>query len=125
MRWPRSPAKKEAVGLAGAQGGEKAELGDTLTLPGVAFTVVGVMPADFNFPNSATDVWVPPRLDRTTPNVEVIARTKDGLHLSQVQSAKEIVARQLEKEEPVKQAGLRIEVTCLRRQNASDEFSSS
>ena len=34
-------------------------LGTTLTLNNERFTIIGVMPADFQFPNGAFQLWVP------------------------------------------------------------------
>jgi putative ABC transport system permease protein len=87
-------------------------LGRTFTLSGDLFTVVGVMPAGFEFPNPAVELWLPLHLSATDVySVEAFGRTKPAVPLSQVQSAMTIVARQLEHEQPKKQAGLRIEVS--------------
>ena len=40
-------------------GAERSALGRTLSINGVARTVVGVMPPHFDFPESRTDVWTP------------------------------------------------------------------
>jgi putative ABC transport system permease protein len=76
------------------------------------YTIVGVMPLEFEFPNSAAEMWIPLRLTPASTNlVEVVARTKRGISVSQAQGAMEIVARQLEREDPQKKAGLRIAVS--------------
>jgi len=90
-------------------------IGRTLTLSNEIFTIIGVMPPSFEFPNSAVEVWVPFRITAAEPlSVDVVARIKPGLALSQIQSAMTVTARQLEHEQPVKQAKLRIEVSPLR-----------
>jgi putative ABC transport system permease protein len=92
--------------------GDPKALGRTFTLSGELFAVVGVAPADFEFPNPEVELWAPLRLSRTdTYPVEVFGRAKQGLPLSQLQSAMTIVARQIEHEQPKEQAGLRIEVS--------------
>jgi predicted permease len=40
-------------------GGDRAVLGRALTIDGVPFTVVGVMPAEFTFPADRIDYWMP------------------------------------------------------------------
>ena len=92
--------------------GDRQAIGRTLTLSNEIFTIVGVMPPGFEFSNPAVEIWVPLRLaPASSQNVEVIARTRAGLPVSRVQSAMAIIARQLEREAPVKQAGLRIVVS--------------
>ncbi len=40
-------------------GGDAAAVGRTLSLDGMPFTIIGVMPAAFAFPNAATELWIP------------------------------------------------------------------
>ncbi|HKI95384.1 MAG TPA: ABC transporter permease, partial [Gemmatimonadales bacterium] len=40
-------------------GGDKSALGRAITLDDTSFTVVGVMPAGFTFPDASTDAWIP------------------------------------------------------------------
>lgn len=40
-------------------GGGKSALGRPITLDDTSFTVIGVMPAGFAFPDASTDVWIP------------------------------------------------------------------
>lgn len=87
-------------------------LGRVLEVAGVPYTVVGVMPRDFEFPYPDAEVWVPLRLaPGANPLVEVAARLRPGLGLAQVQSAMAVEARHLEQQDPQKRAGLRISVT--------------
>ena len=63
-------------------GGTATALGQRLDIDGLAYEVVGVMPADFGFPAEA-DVWVamtpqPENLTRSAYNYTTIARVKDG-----------------------------------------------
>ncbi|MGH7532413.1 MAG: ABC transporter permease, partial [Gemmatimonadales bacterium] len=39
--------------------GDSTALGRTITLDQKGFTIIGVMPAGFTFPDAATDVWIP------------------------------------------------------------------
>jgi len=86
-------------------------IGRAITISDEVFTIGGVMPPEFEFAYSNVEVWTPLRL---TPEfkmwVEVAARMKRGVPVSQAQSALLIVARQLEQEDPQK-TGLKINVT--------------
>ncbi|HEY6391253.1 MAG TPA: ABC transporter permease, partial [Bryobacteraceae bacterium] len=87
-------------------------VGRTFRMLDEVYTIVGVMPLEFEFPNSAAEMWIPLRLTPASINlVEVVARTKLGISVSQAQGAMEIVARQLERDDPQKKAGLRIVVS--------------
>jgi putative ABC transport system permease protein len=86
-------------------------IGRAITLSDEMFTVVGVMPPEFEFPLANTEMWIPLHLDpESNLGLQVVGRTKSGLSLSQVQAAMEIVARQLERQNPKENAGLRIRV---------------
>ena len=87
-------------------------VGRTFTVLDEVYTIVGVMPLEFEFPNSAAEMWIPLRLTPASTNlVDVVARTKHGISVTQAQGAMEVVARQLELEDPQKKAGLRIVVS--------------
>ncbi len=40
-------------------GGDRSALGRTISLDDTSFTIVGVMPAGFAFPDASTDAWIP------------------------------------------------------------------
>ena len=87
-------------------------IGRTITYSGEAFTIVGVMPPEFEFPLSQEEMWIPLRLNAaSTGALEVVARLKEGVTAAQAQSAMQIVARQIEQRDPQKKAGLRISVS--------------
>jgi len=72
--------------------GSQQIIGTTLTLDDKLYTVVGVMPRTFRFPNEF-DVWVPMALDRARETkgdmftlVDVVGRLKPGIHASQAQA---------------------------------------
>ncbi len=50
-------------------GADRAALGQTLRIDGVARTVIGVMPAGFRFPTPETLLWQPMEIDPEEPNV--------------------------------------------------------
>src|SRR5260370_9886287 len=69
------------------------------------------MPPEFEFPLANTEMWIPLRLDPgSNLGMQVVAQTKDGLFISQLQGAMDIVARQLEQQDAQQNAALRIRV---------------
>ena len=48
-------------------GSDRTIVGRTLLLDGVAHTVRGIMPPDFEFPSAGVDLWVPMTVDATIP----------------------------------------------------------
>ena len=76
--------------------GDRNPVGRTLRLNSAVYTVLGVMPADFDFPAHA-DLWTPLQLgidpsDRANL-YSVIARLKPGIPLDQARSDFDLVAR--------------------------------
>ena len=67
-------------------------IGRSITASDEVYTIVGVMPVEFEFPASNIDMWIPLRF---TPGfkgwLEVVARMKPGLSLAQAQSASQTV----------------------------------
>ena len=49
-------------------GGDPAMLGKTVQVDGKAREVVGIMPADFHFPDATTELWLPMAIDRANLN---------------------------------------------------------
>lgn len=74
----------------------------TVSLNGMAFTVIGVMPPRFNFPDSA-QLWLPNDLfpddaARSAHNYLVAGRLKPGVTVKQAQADMNVVAARLAKE---------------------------
>jgi putative ABC transport system permease protein len=86
-------------------------IGRGITISNEAFTIVGVMPRDFAFRYSEAELWTPLRLTPTSPWLQVAARLHAGVSVTQAGSALEIVAHQMEQEEPKDHPGLKIVVT--------------
>jgi putative ABC transport system permease protein len=82
--------------------------GRSIQLNGVPFNVVGVMPADFQFPQgpggAAPDIWTPIaepiQLYRGRHYLFVVARLKDGVTIRQAQAEMNAIAGGIEKEMP-------------------------
>ena len=81
-------------------------IGQTISLGGDSYTVIGVMPPSFRFLVSS-DIYLPIGLwadqfkDRDThPGISVVARTKPGISVERAQAALSAVAARLEKEYP-------------------------
>ena len=94
-------------------GADRDIAGKTITLNDESYTVVGVLPAGFQFGNTAedfqarsqADVWVPLALDpqklqRTSHILHVIARLEPGVKLAQAQSELDVVAANLSQQYP-------------------------
>jgi putative ABC transport system permease protein len=91
-------------------GADQNILGQKLTANGEPFTIIGVMPGSFRFPNE-TDLWIPPRqvvpehvlrpsVDMTTSRdshyLSAIARLKPGITIRQASAEMDTIANRLE-----------------------------
>jgi len=97
-------------------GGDQSLIGKTIFYNGEGWTVVGVMPADFDFygrNNLANDLFIPlgRRLadwdfmrDRHSHSVWVTGRLKPGITIEQARAQMKSIAAQLEKEYPASNA---------------------
>ncbi|HXI43036.1 MAG TPA: ABC transporter permease [Bryobacteraceae bacterium] len=86
-------------------------IGREITISDESYTIVGVMPADFEFRYSEAELWMPLRLTPTSPWLQVAGRLRAGVSLAQARSGLAIVARQIEREAPKDRPGLQIRVT--------------
>jgi putative ABC transport system permease protein len=79
-------------------------VGKTIKLNEKPYTVVGVMPAGFIFPNRRSEIWIPLILspedaaNRGGHNLTVVARMKDGVTLEQARADMVSIAAQLEQQ---------------------------
>lgn len=87
--------------------GSDAEIaGKTIRLDEESYTIVGVTPADFIFPNRRSEVWVPLTLSPEDANnrgghsLTVIARMNPGVTLQQARTEMDSIAAQLEQQYP-------------------------
>ena len=85
-------------------------IGQTLTLNSRTFTVVGIMPAGFEFPREA-ELWVPlawddnERQTRSIHDYLVIARLKQNVSLEQAQAEMNTISSRLEQQYPKENSG--------------------
>ncbi|MBV9763049.1 MAG: ABC transporter permease [Acidobacteriaceae bacterium] len=76
-------------------------LGKSLRLDKKAFTVVGVMPANFWFPAKTTDIWIPRAItaedasNRGIRNATIVAVLRDGTKLPQAQAELKAIGKRL------------------------------
>jgi putative ABC transport system permease protein len=98
-------------------------LNKSITLNSRATTVIGIMPAQFNFP-FGTDLWMPLALTpqqksvRTLRNLYVLADLKPGVTVKQAQAEMSTVAKRIEQQFPETNKGLSVDVILLRDQQA-------
>jgi len=86
-------------------------LGKTLSLDGKPYTVIGIAPANFQFPDPNTLMWTPLTFtaadvaNHEQQSLNVLARLKDGVSQDQAQAEMHVIARQLALEYPKTNAG--------------------
>ncbi len=85
--------------------GDPAIVGQKVVLDGLPFTIVGVMPAEFAFPDKK-EIWAPFVVTEATRQtvhgafLETVARLKPGVTLAQAQAEMDAIAAQLREEQP-------------------------
>ncbi len=93
--------------------------GRTISLDNRSYTIVGVMPAEFDYP-LATDLWAPLSLSpqeknqRAAHTLLVLGRLQPGVSVAEARAAMTIIARRLEKQYPQTNEGRSISVVPLR-----------
>ena len=107
-------------------GGDSSIVGKALSLNDRSYTVVGVMPARFQLPASNDQVWVPiaftpeEAADRTTHYLQVLARLKPGVTLSQAQTEMSTIATRLQQQYPQSNTDVGAVVTLLQEYVVGD-----
>lgn len=95
-------------------------LGKQIRLDTYSYTIIGVMPVSFAFPNHDVDIWCPSPMDapfaqsRESTWFTVIGRLKSGVSLAQAQANLASVQAQLGKEFPKTDANLQIQIQRLK-----------
>jgi putative ABC transport system permease protein len=98
-------------------------LGQTVTLEGRAFTIVGVLPAwlkypGLNVPPDGAEVWIPyvplpSEQNRSFANVRPIGKLRPGVSLPQAQAEMNVIAARLEQQYPNDNTNLGVEIIPL------------
>jgi putative ABC transport system permease protein len=92
-------------------GSDAGIIGKPLTFNGESYTVIGVMPQRFDFPDRKSEMWTPLALDTSQPlnrgshYLNVVGRLKEGVALAQAQAEMETIAARLEQQYPDKNTG--------------------
>ena len=94
-------------------------IGQQVRLERVNWTVIGVMPETFRYPNEQTSYWVPLRMDRSQQRnpqrfFVVTARLKDGVNVDQVQSDLDALSARLARANPELHEGWGVRVKPVR-----------
>jgi putative ABC transport system permease protein len=108
-------------------GGDAGIVGEALTLNGESYTVLGVMPAGFEFPDGV-DLWAPLALrpdqllpvERRTVYLRVLGRLTPEVTLAQAQAEMSTIARHLEEEYPESNTGRGVSVIPLHEHTVGD-----
>ena len=96
-------------------------IGRTITLDGMNYTVVGVMPATMRFPSRLTDIWVPlgpyvngmPSSRDNHPGLTAVALLKPNVSLQQATSEMETIAKRIGDQFPDTNSYVRVRITTL------------
>jgi predicted permease len=107
-------------------GGDQSIVGKSLNLNGESYTVVGVMPARFQFPTSDDNVWVPlaftaqEAANRNRHYLQVVGRLKPGITLERAQSEMSTIGARLQQQYPQSNADLGVAVQSLHEHLVGD-----
>jgi putative ABC transport system permease protein len=100
-------------------------IGSRLSIDGEDSTVIGVMPSGLAFPEGDTRIWVPAAIDPQKPDrgyeiFQTIARLKEGTSIDQARAQAEIMASELETEDPKLNGGRSISLVSLHERVVGD-----
>jgi len=98
-------------------------IGRRLSINGERYVVIGIMPPRFHFPEYA-DLWLPLVRDASSPRdrgeLSVVARLRPGSTLEHARTEMNEIARRLESEHPVTNAGKGVVLMPLRQYYVGD-----
>ena len=107
--------------------GSESVVGQTLFLDKQPFTIIGILPANFEALNLGSfEIWAPLSVDpdqilgRHAKNRRVYARVKENVSLNAVQSEMTTIASRLAQEYPAENGGWTIKVNSLQREEVGD-----
>ncbi len=107
-------------------GGDAAVIGNEILLDGQKYTIVGVMPAGFQFLSKEMSLWTPKAFsgeelaNRTESYLTVVARLKPGVTLTQAQADSTAIAQRINRDHPLPNRELTASVIPLREQLTGD-----
>jgi len=104
-------------------GSDPKVVGRSMDLNGVNFSIVGVLPKEFQFaPLGASEIWAPliPRPDQAARRnfhwLHIIARLKRGVSMDQSRAEMAVIALQLAEQYPDSNSGTGVRVITLRQE---------
>lgn len=101
-------------------GGDAKIIGNQITLDQKSYTVVGVLPAEFSYPDK-TDAWVPLIIDaksladRHQWRYYLLAKLRPGITLNSAQSEIDGIAALIAREYPEEASGIKFPLTTLQQ----------
>ncbi len=107
-------------------GADVATLGRVVTLNGRPYTIVGVMPAGFDFPTHMVEAWVPAtftasgRHERRAHPWRVVARLKDGVSVQGAEAELKAIAASNARLYPEHMEGWSVSAVPLHRHMVGD-----
>lgn len=109
-------------------GADPAIVGQTITANGRSYTVIGVMPAEFEFPHKRYQLWVPfafrnnaqGMVNRRARFLQVAGRLRDGISPEQARAELTTIARRLEEAYPGENADTTMRMTSLIDETVGD-----
>ena len=107
-------------------GSDTSIIGRTIVLDAKSYTVVGVMPAAFRYPDDGTQVWTPLILPEDSKKargahwLSVVARLKPGVSFDQAQAEMKAIAGRLEQQYPASNSGWSVFLRPLRKEVIGD-----
>ena len=103
-------------------GGDPGIVGQSLTLNGDSYTVIGVLPASFQFALRNADLWRPYQpteaqlTRRFMHGTNLIGRLKPGISVAQAQAELSVIAKRIEQEHNQSHAGTGLKLIPLQEQ---------
>ncbi len=97
-------------------------LGRTVEMDGVPYTIIGVMPRDFEFLDTDSQYWLPYFIDpqkdfsRTGRYLRAVARLKSGISMAQAKAQMSAIASRAERDNPNFSKGWGVRLVDLREE---------
>ncbi len=107
-------------------GSDRGLVGKSITLNGEGYTVVGVMPSDFQFMSQDVGMWVPiaftqqQAASRGNHYLKVVARLKPGVTVERAQAEMSTIAARLQQQYPEQNTDLGATVVSLHEEVVGD-----